>query len=330
MTQRRTHQARAVVTGAGSGIGQAFALELARRGGRVLCADLDLDRATHTAELIADAGRGSALPLFCDVSNSDDMAHLAQRAREYFDAPTNLMINNAGVGIGGRAVGEIGLDDWSWALGINLHGMVFGSELFMPQLRESGSGGLINVASAAAFAAAPGMAAYNTGKAAVLALSETIAAEVSGTGLVVTVLCPTFVKTNVAADGRISGGSRDLAERLMRTTGKSPQSIARRTLDAHDHGRLYVVPQLDAKAIWLAKRLMPRLYTHGAGLLSRIVPTTSSAAADHSSPTGSPPADLAPTDLAPTDIAHTDIAHTDMPKPSAAPSAHHHQTEMGV
>ncbi|MGU3291645.1 SDR family NAD(P)-dependent oxidoreductase [Williamsia sp. M5A3_1d] len=268
----RTRQAKAVVTGAGSGIGRAFALELARRGGEVVCSDIDHDRIAETVEMIERAGSGTAHAVFCDVSRTDDIDALAERAEELLGGPTSLMINNAGVGIGGRPVGEIGLEDWQWALGINLWGMVYGSEKFVPQLRRAGRGGLINVASTAAFSAAPGMAAYNVGKAGVLALSETIAAELGGTGLAVTVLCPTFVKTNVAVDGRITAEAGRLAGTLMRWTGLSPERVARGTLDAHDRGQLYVVPQLDAKAIWAAKRHLPRTYTAGAGLLNRLLP----------------------------------------------------------
>ena len=215
---------------------------------------------------------GRAYPVFCDVSVSEDVDELAAQAQDWFGEPTSLMINNAGVGIGGKPVGEIGIDDWQWALGINLWGMVYGSEKFLPQLRAAGRGGLINVASTAAFSAAPGMAAYNVGKAGVLALSETIAAELSGTDLAVTVLCPTFVKTNVAVDGRITGDAMKLAQTLMRYSGRSAEQVARATHDANDRGRLYVVPQLDARAIWLMKRLFPRTYTLGAGLLHRLAP----------------------------------------------------------
>lgn len=272
MSSRRSREARAVVTGAGSGIGRAFARELARRGSTILCADINVERAAETVALIEEQGRGRAEAIFCDVANVDDMRALAARAREFLGGPTSLMINNAGVGIGGPPVGEIGIDDWEWALGINLRGMVCGSELFLPQLRESGHGGLINVASAAAFSAAPGMAAYNVGKAGVLALSETIAAELSGSDLAVTVLCPTFVESNVAADGRITGEAMRIAEFLMRHTGRSADAVARDTLDAHDRGRLYVIPQIDARAIWLAKRMFPRSYAVGAGILRRLLP----------------------------------------------------------
>ena len=157
-------------------------------------------------------------------------------------------------------------------LGTNLWGVVHGCETFVPQMRASGRGGINNVATAAGFAAAPTMGPYNVGKAGVMSLSETLAAELSGSGVHVTVLCPTFVKTNVAVDGRITERSTELAQKLMRWTGFSPERISVTTLDAHDSNRLYVVPQLDAKAIWLTKRLLPTLYTRGAGLLDRLLP----------------------------------------------------------
>lgn len=269
---RRTADARAVVTGAGSGIGRSFALELARRGGQVICADIDTDRAAETVALIDGLGRGSGHAVHCDVSDRSSIDLLAKRAEEVFGGPPTLVVNNAGVGIGGKPVGAIGFEDWEWALGINLWGVVYGCEVFTPILRRAGRGGIVNVASAAGFAAAPSMAAYNVSKAGVMSLSETLAAELSGTDIAVTVLCPTFVKTNVFTDGRITPGSADLSQRLARLTGVSPDSVAVRTLDAHDRGRLYVVPQLDATVIWHLKRHFPALYAHGAGLLGRLLP----------------------------------------------------------
>ncbi|MFE3442765.1 SDR family NAD(P)-dependent oxidoreductase [Nocardia sp. NPDC059180] len=269
---RRTYGAKAVVTGAGSGIGRAFALELAARGGQVVCADIDKERADQTVRLIERIHGGTAHAIFCDVSDRADMESLALHTELLFQGPPTLVINNAGVGIGGSPVGEIGLDDWQWALGINLWGVVHGCELFAPQLRAAGRGGIINVASAAGFAAAPTMGAYNVSKAAVMSLSETLAAEMSGSDVAVTVLCPTFVKTNVARDGRIGAASMSLAETLMRWTGFSPEHVATMTLDAHDRGRLYVLPQLDAQLIWLLKRQFPTLYTCGLGALTRLLP----------------------------------------------------------
>ncbi|WP_405490151.1 SDR family NAD(P)-dependent oxidoreductase [Nocardia sp. NBC_00511] len=275
--KRRSHAAKAVVTGAGSGIGRAFALEIAARGGEVVCADIDKDRADETVRLIESTHGRTAHAVFCDVSRREDVASLALHAELIFGGPPTLVINNAGVGIGGKPVGDIGFGDWEWALGINLWGVVHGCEIFAPQLRAAGRGGIINVASAAGFAAAPGMAAYNVSKAAVVSLSETMAAELSGSGVAVTALCPTFVKTNVVSDGRITSGSSRLADALMRWTGFSPDRVAATTLDAHDRGVLYVLPQLDARVVWHLKRHFPALYTHSLGVLNRVLPQEDSA-----------------------------------------------------
>jgi hypothetical protein len=83
------------------------------------------------------------------------------------------------------------------------------------------------------------------------------------------VLCPTFVKTNITVDGRISGDSAQLAATLMKWTGKSASGVARTTLDAHDRGELYVLPQLDARLVWSLKRHVPRAYVRGLGLIQR-------------------------------------------------------------
>lgn len=268
---RRSRGARAIVTGAGSGIGQAFAVELAQRGGSVVCSDIDVDAAQRTVDAITDEG-GKALALHCDVSALADVEALALDARSWFGAPPSLVVNNAGVGAGGELVGETPIDDWRWTLGINLWGVIHGCHVFAPILRETGRGGIVNVSSAASFGAAPRMAQYNVSKAGVLALSETLAAELAGSGVHVTVLCPTFVKTNILSAGRITGDSAGLAGVLMRVTGMSPARVARTTLDVHDRGGLYVMPQLDAKVGWAVKRAAPRAYAQALGLLERLGP----------------------------------------------------------
>jgi len=265
--------ALAVVTGAGSGIGAAFALELGKRGGTVVCSDIDQAAAQRTADAITEHG-AKALAIPCDVSQFGDVQALAEQSQSWFGAPPTLVINNAGVGAGGAAIGDAPLDDWQWTLGINLWGPIHGCHVFTPILRDAAPStaprGIINVASAAAFGAAPGMAAYNVSKAGVLSLSETLAAELSGTPVRVTVLCPTFVKTTILESGRISEESGELAAKLMRWTGFSADKVARICLDAHDRGDLYCMPQLDAQLGWHIKRLAPQAYTRAAGLVSRI------------------------------------------------------------
>jgi NAD(P)-dependent dehydrogenase (short-subunit alcohol dehydrogenase family) len=269
-----SHHARAVVTGAGSGIGAAFAIELANRGGRVVCSDIDEVAAKRTVTAITDRG-GQAIAITCDVTQLDEVVELATQSQSWFGAAPTLVINNAGVGSGGAPIGELPIEDWQWVLGINLWGPIHGCHVFAPILRTGDSSqprGIINVASAAAFGAAPSMAAYNVSKAGALSLSETLAAELSGSGIKVTALCPTFVKTNILESGRIAGETNQFAHKIMRWTGVTPDKVARICLDAHDRGDLYCMPQLEAKFGWSIKRLAPGTYTRAIGLVTRVSP----------------------------------------------------------
>lgn len=260
--------AAAVVTGAGSGIGRAFALEIARRGGSVLCSDINLATAEETVALVEELG-GQAWAFKCDVSKLKQVEELAEEAERVLPGPVSLVINNAGVGVGGKPVGEAPMTDWKWTLGINLWGVIHGCHVFTPKLKQLGHGGIINVASTASFSAAPLMGAYNVTKAGALALTETMAAELAGSGISVTALCPTLVKTNIKANGRIVGESSKLFDRLMDRFGMPPERVVNDALNALDRGDLYVMPQFDARMIWRAKRLIPRTYAMGTGLINR-------------------------------------------------------------
>jgi len=206
----------------------------------------------------------------CDVGVLARVEALATHAEQCFGGPADLVINNAGVGVGGKTIGEIPIEDWHWTVGVNMWGVVHGCHVFAPRLRALGRGGIINVCSTASFAAAPLMGPYNLTKAAVLALSETLAAEMAGTNIHVTALCPTFVKTNIVRNGRIPESSSKMGQRLMEWTGHSAESVAKTALNALDRDQLYVLPQIDARLIWRMKRLMPSSYTRGAGLLQRL------------------------------------------------------------
>jgi len=266
--ERISHRARAVVTGAGSGIGRSFAEEICRRGGSVVCADIDLESAEESAAAIRSAG-SRAHAVQCDVSRIEEVESLAAVADDFFGAATSVIINNAGVGVGGARVEDISMEDWHWIVGVNLWGVVHGCRVFAPRLRRAGAGGIINVASAASFGAAPMMGAYNATKAAVLALSETLHAEMAGSGVRVAVLCPTFVRTNIIRSSRIDAAARVRAQALMDRQGMSGEAVARMTLDALDRGRIHVLPQLDARVSWCLKRMAPGLFTRAMGLAAR-------------------------------------------------------------
>jgi NADP-dependent 3-hydroxy acid dehydrogenase YdfG len=251
---------RAVVTGAGSGLGRAFCVELSRRGARVVGADVRESGLKETAALLS----GAPMETFVgDVSKRETVDELARFAHEKLGG-VDLLINNAGVAVAGE-MGTVSGDDWSWIVGVNLLGVAHGCEAFIPAMRKQNSGHVINVASLAGIACAPTMAPYNATKAAVIAISETLAGELHGTGVGVTVLCPSFFPTNIMNDAR--GGelkAKGMAEKMMAKSKWSAADVARMTLDGAAAGQLYVLPHAEGRLLWWVKRGAPQAFHHGA------------------------------------------------------------------
>lgn len=250
---------RAVVTGGGSGLGRAFCLELARRGARVLIADIDLASAEETAREVERIG-GKASATACDVSVRAQIEALARRADAELGG-TDLLINNAGVGTGGP-FDAIPPADWEWIVGVNLWGVIYGCQVFAPRMRAQGGGHLLNVASAAGLLSPPMMAPYNVTKAGVVAFSETLAAELSSVGIGVTVLCPTFFRTKIGERSRHHGAPEAAAhvQKMMDRAKVQAPEVARYALDAAAAGRLYALPHSDGAWFWRIKRLAPERY----------------------------------------------------------------------
>ena len=261
-----SQQAYAVVTGAGSGIGRSFAVELARRGGTVVCADIHLETAQETVDLIQSLTSSNAYAVQCDVGLKEDVKALAEQAEQLLGHPVTLLINNAGVGLGGK-FDEVSLGDWQWCMHVNLWGVIHGCHYFVPQFKQQGFGAIINVASAAGFTAAPEMTAYNVTKASVLALSETLSAELRSANIRVNVLCPTLVPTNIMKNGRLPKSYSGLADQLlMNHAFIDSDQVAKKTLNQLDANKLYTIPQPDAKLFWWMKRISPQLYAKLLGV----------------------------------------------------------------
>lgn len=264
--RKPSHNAYAVVTGAGSGIGRSFALELARRGGSVVCADINLAAAQETMQLIQTETGQKAVAIECDVGNKESVQALSEQAEKDLGHPISLIINNAGVGLGGK-FDEVSLDDWQWCMHVNLWGVIHGCHFFVPKFKQQGYGAIINVASAAGYTAAPEMTAYNVTKSSVLALSETLSSELYPDNIRVNVLCPTLVPTNIMKNGRLpkqySGKADDLLQNHAFVTS---DQVAIKTLNHLDAGKLYTIPQPDAKLFWWMKRASPSLYAKMLGM----------------------------------------------------------------
>ena len=264
--RKPSQNAYAVVTGAGSGIGRSFAMELATRGGTIVCADINLEAAQETVGLIESQTQGKAFAVQCDVGNKEQVRALAENAEKLMNHSVTLLINNAGVGLGGK-FDEVSLEDWQWCMHVNLWGVIHGCHYFVPKFKQQGYGAIINVASAAGYTAAPEMTAYNVTKSSVLALSETLSAELRKDKIRVNVLCPTLVPTNIMKNGRLPGNYAGLADDLLINHAfMTSDKVAIKTLNALDSDKLYTIPQPDAKLFWMMKRASPSLYAKALGI----------------------------------------------------------------
>jgi NAD(P)-dependent dehydrogenase (short-subunit alcohol dehydrogenase family) len=251
---------RCIITGAGGGFGRALAIQLARRSAHLILADVDLTGAEETVKLATEAGARSARATRCDVTKLDDIKALAASA----ERPVDLVVNNAGVSSAGR-VGELPIEDWRWTLEVDLFGVIHGCHVFVPFLRSQGHGHILNVASAAGLFSAPLMGAYNVAKAGVIALSETMNAELVDSPVGVTVLCPTFFKTNIVNSGRFADEKTRVMAQKFVDRGKSAEEVARIALTSVDRGDLYALPMADARWLWRLKRAAPSTFSSLAG-----------------------------------------------------------------
>jgi len=216
---------RAFVTGAAGGLGRAIALELARRSGRILVSDLDRTGAERTAKLVGRAG-GVAEVTVVDVTCPNDLVRAADEVDGLWGG-VDLLVNNAGVAVAGT-IGDVALEDWEWALNVNLWGVIHGCHAFVPRMRERRTGAILNVASAMGFMSLPEMGPYNVSKAAVISLTETLTSELSPHGIQVTALCPTFFPSNLMQSFRSSHDrQRHLAEALFRHSKMTAEQVAR-------------------------------------------------------------------------------------------------------
>jgi NAD(P)-dependent dehydrogenase (short-subunit alcohol dehydrogenase family)/pimeloyl-ACP methyl ester carboxylesterase len=233
----------ALVTGAGAGIGRATALELARKGARtVVIVDRDLAAAEETAAAVRDAGADAAV-YQADVGDETAMNKLAAQVNDEHGV-VDILVNNAGIGMAGRFL-ETTPAQWDNILAVNLRGVLNGSRAFGTQMVDRGEGGtIINVSSAAAFLPSKSMIAYGTTKAAVLAFSESLRADLADEGITVTAVCPGFVNTNIAKSTVYAGMTADEQER------------ARQKADATYRRRNYT-PEATAKAIVKAVKTGP-------------------------------------------------------------------------
>lgn len=246
---------RIFITGGASGLGRALALRYAREGWSVLIGDISEGPMQEAlAEISKLASRAHAVR--CDVRKEEDLEAAASWLEREWKG-VDVVVNNAGVAIAG-GIAEQSIADWQWIVDINLMGVVRGCKVFTPLFRRQGGGQFINVASAAGLIHPPLMAAYNATKAAVVALSETLSVELEADKIRVTVVCPSFFRTNLTDSMRtVNPELKNVTNKLMDKASAGADVIADRVFEGASRGQFRVVPNLDAKAAYLFKRMLP-------------------------------------------------------------------------
>ncbi|CAM4215121.1 SDR family NAD(P)-dependent oxidoreductase [Nocardia ninae] len=252
----------AVITGAGSGIGRALALALARRGARLALSDINTESVADTAGRCEKLG-ATAVPYELDVAHRAAVyAHAAAVRGEF--GQVNLVINNAGVALGAD-VEDMTWDDFDWLMNINFWGVAHGTKAFLPDLIGSGDGHIVNVSSVFGLVGVPTQSAYNAAKFAVRGFTEALRQEMRIAGHPVGVTCvhPGGVKTNIAVSAR--GIPDDVDVETIRRgfdalTLTSPDSAAKTILHGVTKNKARVLIGADARAIDLIPRLLGPAY----------------------------------------------------------------------
>ncbi len=252
-----------LITGAGSGLGEAMAMRFAGDGFAVAVCDIDAARAEKVLEEIVGISPASFSHCM-DVSREADWDAVYQRVLTEWGS-LNVLVNNAGVAAAGNCE-DTTLEDWRWVLDVDLMGVVMGCHRFIPLLRKTaeenrGQCHLVNVSSFAGIAAMPGMSAYGVAKAGVIALSEQLRAELHAAGVGVTVVCPAFVRTRLLETFRTANAiHRSRVESWMRRSKVTAGDVASQTLEAVRDNKFLVLTHPLTRRAWLAKRFMPERY----------------------------------------------------------------------
>jgi len=232
-----------------------------------MMADLNEDQLLQAASGLETAA-GTVATVTCDVANLDQIRNAANETIEHF-GKVHILMNNAGVSIDGSP-GEIAVEDWRWIVDINLMGVVYGVEVFLPHIKDHGEGGyIVNTGSMGGFLPAGYMLSYSATKFAVIGYTGALKQSLESEGIGVSVLCPGFVKTNLLNSGDQRPSMLDsspTSESHMKKTiealmekGVSLEMLAELTIDSMRSNRL---------RIFTAAEMIPRLDERNAAVLA--------------------------------------------------------------
>jgi NAD(P)-dependent dehydrogenase (short-subunit alcohol dehydrogenase family) len=252
----------ALITGAGSGIGQATAIALAKRGAIIWIADINEQGLQQTAQRVRQQG-ATCHSAICNVASSTDVKKLAKAVHAQHPA-VDILINNAGIGVAGRFV-DTTLKTWNNVLDVNVKGVMLGCHVFAPNMIAKGGGHIVNVASAAAFVATKDMPVYSMSKYAVLGFSESLRADLHEHGIGVSAVCPGVINTPIVANTLFEGDmgkDESVKEKVMNLYKKrnyTADKVALGIIDAIEHNIAVRPISPEAWAMYLAKRWAPGL-----------------------------------------------------------------------
>jgi len=218
----------AVITGAGSGIGQAAALLFAGKGAKVAVVDLDSDAGAKTVDMIKDDG-GEAIGVIADVSRAADAHLMAETVMDAFGR-IDVLVNNAGIFTEGNVV-DTSEEDWNRILAVNLSGVFFCMKYCIPEMVKGGGGVVVNISSEAGLVGIGNQVAYNVSKTGVIALTKSAALDFAGDNIRVNCLCPGRILTPLVKEVIRNSQDPEATRRLlsedrpMKRMGK-PEEIA--------------------------------------------------------------------------------------------------------
>lgn len=243
---------RAFITGGGGALGKAFALLLAKDGWTIGVTDLNDDALLAARNQIEAAG-GQCHTYNFDVSDK-------QAYKTAFDdftdrhAGIDLLINNAGVGDGGL-FGEYEPEKWDWITGINQMAVIYGSHYATQAMKKQRSGVILSISSIAGVACMPNMSMYNVTKAAVLALGESMYAEVKPFGIQVSVALPEFFRSGIMTQAKGDANAKTIGMKKIEKAPFTPEEVADIILKGTGKGKFYIMHPFKAKlAFWVRNR----------------------------------------------------------------------------
>lgn len=256
--EKRFPLKRVLITGANSGFGKAMAMHFGQKGWRVAVTGRRPDAVHAAAEEVRRAGAAEVLEMKIDVARSEDFEAAARIVEERWGG-LDILVNNAGI-MDSAKLHEITLEQWHRIVDINLWGVIHGCHAFVPMLIRQQSGYVLNMASSAGLFALPEMAHYSVPKAAVIALSETMKAELARYGIGVTVSCPAAFSSDILNKEGVDT-SRSVTLRSLdkdQQTGRhTSESVAAHAIRNMERNHLYDIAHDSMEVLWLIKRLMP-------------------------------------------------------------------------